>query len=129
MSVAVIQQRLLFYQLQTINDQENALKEITQEIALMALSRAGFFKEAVFQGGTCLRILYGLERFSEDLDFVLKMPDPKFRLNFYLEGLSDELKAYGFNFTLKNRKDVRETVQKQFLKDDSLIQLLEFDHF
>ena len=38
----------------------------------MALSRAGFFRVAAFQGGTCLRILYGLERFSEDLDFVLE---------------------------------------------------------
>ncbi len=62
MSVTIIQQKLLDYQCQTILDQENALKEIAQEIALMALSRAGFFRIAAFQGGTCLRILYGLER-------------------------------------------------------------------
>ena len=60
MNIAVIQQRLLAYQCQTVLDQENALKEMAQEIALLALSRAGFFRVAAFQGGTCLRILYGL---------------------------------------------------------------------
>ena len=72
MSVAIIQEKLLSYRCQTILEQENALKEIAQEIALMALSRTGFFRSAAFQGGTCLRILYGLERFSEDLNFVLE---------------------------------------------------------
>ena len=75
MSVEIVRQKLLSYQCKTVLDQENALKEIAQEIALMALSRSGFFRIAAFQGGTCLRILYGLERFSEDLDFVLNKPD------------------------------------------------------
>ena len=61
MSVIVIQQKVLAYQCKTLLEQENALKEVMQEIALMALSRAGFFRIAAFQGGTCLRILYGLE--------------------------------------------------------------------
>ena len=72
MSVEMIQQKLLAYECKTVLDQENALKEIAQEIALMSLSRSGFFRVAAFQGGTCPRILYGLERFSEDLDFVLE---------------------------------------------------------
>ena len=63
MSVAIIQEKLLTYQCKTILEQENALKEIIQEIALMVLSRSDFFRAAAFQGGTCLRILYGLERF------------------------------------------------------------------
>lgn len=48
------------------------MKEIMQEIVLCGLSRAGFFKEAAFYGGTALRIFYGLDRFSEDLDFSLE---------------------------------------------------------
>jgi len=67
MSIDIIQQRLTQYHCQTLADQENALKEIAQEIALMTLSRAGFFEVAAFQGGTCLRILHGLERFSRDV--------------------------------------------------------------
>src|SRR3989338_741564 len=124
MSVAVIQQRLLFYQLQTINDQENALKEITQEIALMALSRAGFFKRAVFQGGTCLRILYGLNRFSEDLDFVLIEPDRKFDLAPYLSSMNEELKAFGYDVKIESRASADSAMKSAFLKDDSLGRVL-----
>lgn len=32
------------------------------------------FEHAVFKGGTCIRYLYGLNRFSEDLDFNIKNP-------------------------------------------------------
>lgn len=49
-----------------------------QELTLYALWREGFFQVAAFQGDTCLRILYGLPRFSEDLDFILQKPDPDF---------------------------------------------------
>src|SRR5579864_4997120 len=100
MSVDVIQQKLLTYQCQTILDQENALKEIAQEIALMALSRAGFFRVAAFQGGTCLRILYGLERFSEDLDFVLLKADKNFDWNIYINNMQEEFSAYGYRLEM-----------------------------
>lgn len=52
-----------------------AIREILQEVALYSLWRAGFFEIAAFQAGTSLRILHGLPRFSEDLDFILKAPD------------------------------------------------------
>src|SRR5258707_14733715 len=97
MSIEVIQQKLLTYQCQTVLDQENALKEIAQEIALMALSRAGFFRVAAFQGGTCLRILYGLERFSEGLDFVLEKPDKYFDWDTYVKRMREEFSAYGYS--------------------------------
>ena len=106
MSIEIIQTRLLSYQCQTIADQEHALKEIAQEIALMALSRVGFFRVAAFQGGTCLRILYGLERFSEDLDFsVIDAPkgeDLEQCLNDTLQISKELLNNYGpFDIQLK----------------------------
>ena len=116
MSVDIIQQKLLTYQCQTILDQENALKEIAQEIALMALSRAGFFQVAAFQGGTCLRILYGLERFSEDLDFVLEEPDKNFRWDKYVSNMQQEFNVYGFTLEVKNRVKLENTVKMTFLK-------------
>jgi len=67
MTVKIIQERLDAYQCQSAQEEEFALKEITQELALNSLYHAGFFKKAAFQGGTSLRILYGLNRFSEDL--------------------------------------------------------------
>ena len=68
----VIEQMLKNYNVGNIYDQKNAMKEIMQEIVLCGLSRAGFFKYAAFYGGTALRIFYGLDRFSEDLDFSLE---------------------------------------------------------
>ena len=68
-------------------EQENVLQELMQHYILASLSRAGFFSEAAFHGGTCLRIVNGLGRFSEDLDFLLKRPDPDFRWQAYLDAV------------------------------------------
>ncbi len=119
MSIEIIQQKLLSYQCQTIAEQDNALKEIAQEIALMALSRAGFFRVAAFQGGTCLRILYGLERFSEDLDFVLEQPDKLFEWNKYIDTIREEFNLYGYKLEVGDRNKLEKTVKIAFLKADT----------
>lgn len=119
MSVAIIQNRILSYQCLTLLDQDNALKEIAQEIALMALSRSGFFRIAAFQGGTCLRILYGLERFSEDLDFVLEKPDPHFDWGVYIKNMREEFSVYGFSMDVVNKTKLDKAVRSAFLKADS----------
>lgn len=124
MSTEIIQQRLESYHCKTPLDEKNALKEITQEIALMALSNTPFFKVAEFHGGTALRILYGLQRFSEDLDFALLNPDPEFRLENYLAHLSDTFQAYGYEISISDRTEKKQIVQKQFLKVDSLGKIL-----
>lgn len=64
-----------------------ALAETIQSVALLGLSRTDFFAYAAFYGGTALRLLYNLERFSEDLDFSLVEPAEDFRLSSYLESL------------------------------------------
>ncbi len=129
MSIKLIQERLDSYASQSVQEEENAIREIAQEVVLAGLSRSGFFKYAAFQGGTCLRMLYGLERFSEDLDFILIKKESGFNLKTHLEGLNSELKAYGFNCQVKDKYDLSKTVQKQFIKDSSLVKLLNFKHF
>ena len=115
MSIEIIQQRLATYQSQTPLEEEQALKEITQEVILMSLSRNEFFVDAEFHGGTALRILYGLQRFSEDLDFALMLPNKKFSLSPYLNNLSEELRAFGYEFEIQDRSTVTTTVKKAFL--------------
>jgi len=73
--IDIIKEKLGRYGATNALEEENALKEILQEIALYALWRADFFDCALFQGGTSLRILHGLPRFSEDLDFLLRVPN------------------------------------------------------
>ena len=79
----IIEQMLSKYEIKNTTDEINALKEIIQEIILSGLSRSGFFKEAAFYGGTALRIFYGLDRFSEDLDFALISQNKDFDLSKY----------------------------------------------
>ncbi len=68
MSVEIIQERLAAYACRSTLDEEQALREITQEIILAGLGRTDIFGRAGFQGGTCLRIFHSLTRFSEDME-------------------------------------------------------------
>jgi predicted nucleotidyltransferase component of viral defense system len=83
----IIQRRLTSYNATNALDEEQATKEILQEVALWALWRADFFEVAAFQGGTSLRILHKLPRFSEDLDFILLKADSRFDWSRYLDPL------------------------------------------
>lgn len=98
-------------------DYENALKEIMQEVALVGLWRAKFFEHAAFYGGTALRVLYHLNRFSEDLDFSLLKPNLHFQLSQYLHAIQAELSAFGFDteIIMKN-KNSETNIQSAFLK-------------
>ncbi|HLX54601.1 MAG TPA: nucleotidyl transferase AbiEii/AbiGii toxin family protein [Aquella sp.] len=120
MSVEVIQEKLASYKCNNILEQENALKEITQEIALMSLSRSGFFSLASFQGGTCLRILYNLERFSEDLDFALDRTDTNFDWTKYIANMREEFEAYGFTLEIKQPARSDKAVKTAELKTNSV---------
>lgn len=105
-------------------DAYEALREIVQEIVLYALSDAGFFNHAVFYGGTALRILYDLPRFSEDLDFSLLKPDPTFDLGRYEKAVLDTLKVYGFEATIETKLKDESAVQSAFIKGDTIKHLL-----
>ena len=85
-------------------DYKNALKEIIQEISLLGLWRGKFFEKASFYGGTSLRIFYGLNRFSEDLDFSLLVADTNFDWDNYRGYIENELKAYGLFVTTSKKK-------------------------
>ena len=125
MSVRMIQDRLGGYDCRSMLEEEHALREITQEIALAALGRTDFFRKASFQGGTCLRIFHGLNRFSEDLGFALQTPDSSFVLGPYLDVLARELTAYGYGLEMDDRSKADQIVRTAFMKDDSLGNLLE----
>ncbi len=115
-----VEQMLARYGPKSSEDYENALKEILQEIILLGLDRNSFFEKAAFYGGTALRILHGLDRFSEDLDFTLLKPDHNFNLNKYFLGLERELKAFGFDCSLQRvEKDDDRTTESAFLKTNT----------
>jgi hypothetical protein len=113
------------YEPKSVDDSVRALREIIQEVALLGLWRAKFFEHAAFYGGTALRILYGLDRFSEDLDFSLLEPYPDFNLARYTASLEEELLAFGFNVRVEMvDKTVESAVQSAFLKANTRNELL-----
>ena len=128
MSIKIIQERFDDYHCSSQQEEENALREITQEVALAALSRGDFFKKAVFQGGTCLRIFYSLERYSEALDFMLKNADKNFSFEPYIKNMAMEFQSYGYHLEVIDRSKAEDIVKKCFLKDDSLGKVLNVTH-
>ena len=118
--INVLQNMLSKYEIKNITDETNAMKEIIQEIVLCGLSRCGFFDEAAFYGGTALRIFYGLNRFSEDLDFALLEPNFNFDLSKYFSFIEKEVNAYGLNLSLSTKnKTQKSDITSAFLKGDT----------
>ena len=116
----LVAERLRKYKIKNDRQRLNAGKEIVQELALLGLARTDFFNRASFHGGTALRIFYGLDRFSEDLDFCLQQPDPKFKLSSVLDPMCEEMRAWGLKVEAVDRSKADRGVQKAFLKESSL---------
>ena len=120
-----LQTMLNKYTRSSVDESINALREVLQELALLGLWRGKFFEQAAFYGGTALRILYGLDRFSEDMDFSLLTSDDTFSLERYLPYVEKELSSWGFNVTVETKeKSAESAVESAFLKADTREQLL-----
>lgn len=101
------------------------LREVLQQTALLGLARHQFFEHAVFFGGTALRILYGLDRYSEDLDFSLINRNKEFDFAPFLEGMKSELQSMGFDLDVSSRKKNIDTgVWSAFLKANTTTLLM-----
>ena len=117
---SVLKNMLSKYDIKNTTDEINAMKEIIQEIVLCGLSRGGFFDEAAFYGGTALRIFYGLNRFSEDLDFALLEPNKNFDLSKYFPFIEKEVLAYGLNLKITTKEKTKNSdIFSAFLKGDT----------
>jgi predicted nucleotidyltransferase component of viral defense system len=120
-----IARMLARYEARRLEDYVRALREILQEIALLGLWRSKFFEHAAFYGGTALRILHGIDRFSDDLDFSLLRPSSRFDLSRYSAALQTEIRSFGFEVRVVTKeKEARSAIQSAFLKADTLKQLV-----
>ncbi|HUN53912.1 MAG TPA: nucleotidyl transferase AbiEii/AbiGii toxin family protein [Smithella sp.] len=122
---SAIADMLKAYDCRTADDYRHALNEIIQEIALLGLYRGGFFARSAFYGGTALRIFYGLDRFSEDLDFSLLKADKKFDLSSFTQVVQDELGAYGLEMTVQEKiKQNDSPIKSAFIKGGTQIHIM-----
>lgn len=123
----ILEQMVEAYQPKNNEEKRNVVKEVMQEITLCALSKAGFFDVAAFYGGTALRIFYGLDRFSEDLDFSLMMKNKDFDLSTYVPSLKRIVQSFGLNVEVEiKHKTLDSAIQSAFLKGDTIEQFLLF---
>lgn len=84
-------------------------REYLQARILSSLQRAGAMIPLAFHGGTALRVLYRLPRYSEDLDFALERPTPEYDLRAYLRAVASDLGYEGYAVEVR-------------LKDEGIVQ-------
>lgn len=123
----IVEQMLRNYDEHRLTDRKNIVKEIMQEIVLYGLSKSGFFKQAAFYGGTALRIFYGLDRFSEDLDFSLLASNENFDLSACFSTLEKEMQSFGLNIEITEKaKQFDSHIQSAFVKANTKEHILLF---
>lgn len=123
----IFNQMMSLHRREGADGERNALYEVMQQIVLCGLYRGGFFNEAAFYGGTCLRIFYGLKRYSEDMDFSLLTKNPDFSLEKYFPAIIEEARLLGRDIVIakKNKKNFSR-VESAFLKDNTDVYNLTF---
>lgn len=123
--INLIQEKLRTFSASNRIEEENAIKQIMQEIALYGLWKADFFDTAVFQGEASLRILHGLPRFSEDLDFMLIAPNPNFDWAPFLDALMTTFETFGIRLETRTRGAMDKSIRAAVRKDTSVASQLD----
>lgn len=82
------------------------IRERLQYLMLSTMDKRGYFSKIIFMGGTALRILFDVKRFSEDLDFSLDIRHHK-TMNFtsIVQSLQKDLLDYGFSTEIKQKTE------------------------
>lgn len=118
--MTIIQQMINKYNPQTLEEKKHVIKEVLQEVVLAGLAKTDFFTHAAFYGGTALRIFYGMDRFSEDLDFTLLKADNSFDIHKYLKPLSHTINSLGLVFEIsKKEKSFKSNIDSAFIKGNT----------
>lgn len=97
----------------------NVAREYLQARILGALQRAGAMIPLAFHGGTSLRFLHAIPRYSEDLDFALERAPSQYDFRAYLQAIRTELAAEGYDIGLKAND--RKTVHSAFIRSVGLL--------
>lgn len=117
MMATTIEQIIKSYNPTTIDETKEIIREILQSLVLVGLSRGGFFTKASFYGGTALRIFYGLNRYSEDLDFTLNEIDHNFSIDPYINKIKEVALSYGLEIQIISKnKQIETPIESAFAK-------------
>ena len=100
------------------NEKLNAMREYLQAYILSFMYEGGIFRHAAFVGGTALRFLHSLPRFSEDLDFSQA---GKTKVNFgaLMNKITRELDLAGYDAATLVEED--KTANSAFIRFEKLM--------
>lgn len=98
----------------------NLAREFLQASILAALQRAGAMVPLAFQGGTALRFLYSIRRYSEDLDFALERPRAGYDFRACVEAVRADMRREGYDVDLARVSDQR-AVHSAFVRFPGLL--------
>ncbi len=96
----------------------NILREYVQSLVLRSLHESEAFVNLSFVGGTALRFVFGLPRFSEDLDFALDIQGG-YTPETWLKKVKMDLSLAGFDISMN--WNGRTTVHKAWIKIEGLL--------
>ena len=97
----------------------NVAREYLQARILEYLQNSGGMIPLAFHGGTALRFLYDLPRFSEDLDFALERPENGFDLWKFLEKIQRGFEKE--NYTVQLKMSTKKVVHSAFVRFPGLL--------
>jgi predicted nucleotidyltransferase component of viral defense system len=103
----------------TSEDNKNRVREYLQKYLLYVLYRKKIYKDLIFCGGTALRFLYKIRRFSEDLDFILSFKAKDYNFENILNIIKNEFKLSGYNLEIKYK--ISKNVHSAFLKFSGIL--------
>ena len=92
----------------------NLAREYLQALILQSLQHVGAMNTLAFHGGTALRFLFSLPRYSEDLDFALERKSVSYNFRSYLQAIHKDLERQGYVVTFKVND--QKTVHSAFVR-------------
>lgn len=101
------------------DENKNLLREYLQKYLLYIFYKKKIYRELVFCGGTALRLLYKMRRFSQDLDFSLSYKAKSYNFEDILRMVKKEFSLAGYDLEIKY--STRTNVHNAFLKFPGLL--------
>jgi predicted nucleotidyltransferase component of viral defense system len=101
------------------DDNLNRIREYIQAYFLYVLYRKKYYQDMVFTGGTALRFIYRIKRFSEDIDFSLSSRAGQIDFNAMMHDIAQEFKQAGYALEIKTK--TRLAVNSAFLKFSGIL--------
>ncbi len=100
-------------------EKRNLTREYLQALILQSLQRSGAMTSLAFHGGTALRFLYSLPRYSEDLDFAFEINKGRYDFRAYLHAIQKDLETQGYRISMKVGD--QKTVHSAYIRFPSLL--------